>query len=297
MPVRPPSLRAIAAFEAAARHGSFTKAADELNLTQSAISHAIRSLELRLGVGLFDRFGRTVSLTDAGRGFVSRLRLSLNLIAEAFEVPARNLRSRLVVGVSSPLGEQVIADHLADFVGAHPEQEIDLRAAAGASEVASGEADVAILFGGGACTGLSHRSLGREVLFPVAAPGLPPLRRPEDLAHAALIHQPDRPWRLWLEQVGLADLPTPTTITADSAAMALALARRGVGVCLTHGRLADDDLRAGRLVRLFDAEVVLEDDYAAVWNPASPRAALVRPLVDWLGRSFSADQQALPAAA
>ena len=79
--------------------------------------------------------------------------------------------------------------------------------------------------------------------------------------------------------------------------MALALARRGVGVCLTHGRLADDDLRAGCLVRLFDAEVVLDDDYAAVWNPASPRAALVRPLVDWLARSFSADQPALPAAA
>ena len=93
MPVRPPSLRAIAAFEAAARHESFTKAADELNLTQSAISHAIRSLELRLGVDLFDRFGRTVTLTEPGRTFVSRLRLSLNLISEAFETPAQPGRS------------------------------------------------------------------------------------------------------------------------------------------------------------------------------------------------------------
>ena len=101
MPVRPPSLRAIAAFEAAARHESFTKAADELNLTQSAISHAIRSLEVRLGVDLFDRFGRTVALTEPGRAFVSRLRLSLNLISEAFEQPSRLGRARLVVAASA----------------------------------------------------------------------------------------------------------------------------------------------------------------------------------------------------
>lgn len=297
MPVRPPSLRAIAAFEAAARHGSFTKAADELNLTQSAISHAIRSLELRLGVGLFDRFGRTVSLTEAGRGFVSRLRLSLNLIAEAFEVPSRGVRARLVVGVCGPVGEHVIVHHLADFASAHPEQEIDLRSGAGVGEVAAGDADLAIVFGGGARAGLSHRSLCGEILFPVAAPGLPPLRRPEDLAHAPLIHQPDRPWRLWLEQVGLADLPATAAISADDAAMALALARRGAGVCLAYGRLAHNDLREGRLVRLFDAEVALEDDYAAVWNPASPRTALVRPLVDWLGRAFADERPGLPVAA
>ena len=112
MPVRPPSLRAIAAFEAAARHESFTKAADELNLTQSAISHAIRSLEVRLGVDLFDRFGRTVALTEPGRAFVSRLRLSLNLISEAFEQPSRLGRARLVVAASAGVAERILAARL-----------------------------------------------------------------------------------------------------------------------------------------------------------------------------------------
>lgn len=282
MPVRPPSLRAIAAFEAAARHESFTKAADELNLTQSAISHAIRSLELRLGVDLFDRFGRTVTLTEPGRAFASRLRLSLNLISEAFEAPNRSGRARLVVAAGGGIAERILAMRLPAFLTRHPDREIELRTVSGVSEVAAGEADVAVLYGAGACAGLTQRRLAGEALFPVAAPSVDLPRRPEDLVRAQLIHQPEHPWRLWLEQVGLADLPTPATFTADSPMAALELARNGAGVCLARGLLVRDDLRTGRLVRLFDAEASLREDYTAVWNPASPRAEFIRPFVDWL---------------
>lgn len=286
MPVRPPSLRAIAAFEAAARHESFTKAADELNLTQSAISHAIRSLELRLGVDLFDRFGRTVVLTDAGRAFVSRLRLSLTLISEAFEAPGRLGRTRLVVAAPAGISERVLAARLPDFLARHPDRELELRTVTGVAEVSAGEADVAILYGAGACAGLTQRRLAGEVLFPVAAPAPDLPRRPEDLARAALIHQPEHPWRLWLEQVGLSDLSTGAALTADSPLAALELARGGAGVCLARGLLVREDLRAGRLVRLFDAEAALREDYVAVWNPASPRADVVRPFVDWLAAAL-----------
>ncbi|MFZ5718764.1 MAG: LysR substrate-binding domain-containing protein [Pseudomonadota bacterium] len=287
MPVRPPSLRAIAAFEAAARHESFTKAADELNLTQSAISHAIRSLEMRLGVDLFERFGRTVSLTEPGRAFASRLRLSLNLISEAFEAPARPGRSRLVVAASPGIAERVLANRLPAFLAGHPDRELELRTAFGSAEVSAGDADVAVLYGAGACAGLAQQRLAGEVLFPVAAPTAPMPRRPEDLVHAALIHQPEHPWRLWLEQVGLGELPAPAALIADSPLAALELARNGAGVCLARGLLVRDDLRAGRLVRLFDAEAALREDYAAVWNPASPRAEAVRPFVDWLAGALS----------
>jgi LysR family glycine cleavage system transcriptional activator len=284
--VRPPSLRAIAAFEAAARHESFTKAADELNLTQSAISHAIRSLELRLGVDLFDRFGRTVALTEAGRAFVSRLRLSLNLISEAFEAPGRLGRARLVVAATAGIGERILAARLPDFLRRNPERELELRTASSVSEVTAGEADVAILYGAGACAGLTQRRLAGEALFPVAAPGPDLPRRPEDLVHSALIHQPEHPWRLWLEQVGLSDLPTAAALTADSPLAALELARGGAGVCLARGLLVREDLRSGRLVRLFEAEAILREDYTAVWNPASPRADLIRPFVDWLAAAL-----------
>lgn len=284
MPVRPPSLRAIAAFEAAARHESFTKAADELNLTQSAISHAIRSLELRLGVDLFERYGRTVALTEAGRAFVSRLRLSLNLISEAFEAPARPGRARLVVASTAGIAERVLSARLSAFMAAQPDREVELKTCTGAGEVSAGEADVAILYGAGACAGLTQRRLAGEALFPVAAPksawDLP--RRPEDLVRAPLIAQPEHPWRLWLEQVGLSDLPVHATLTADSPLAALELARSGAGVCLARGLLVRDDLKTGRLVRLFEAEAALREDYTAVWNPASPRADLIRPFVDWL---------------
>jgi len=103
---------------------------------------------------------------------------------------------------------------------------------------------------------------------------------------AVLIHQPEHPWRLWLEEVGLPDLPTPATLTADSPLAALELARGGAGVCLARGQLVRDDLRAGRLVRLFDAEAALREDYTAVWNPASSRADLIRPFVDWLAAAL-----------
>jgi LysR family glycine cleavage system transcriptional activator len=297
VPVRPPSLRAIAAFEAAARHESFTKAADELNLTQSAISHAIRSLELRLGVDLFDRFGRTVALTEAGRAFVSRLRLSLNLISEAFEQPHRLGRTRLVVAASAGLAERVLAARLPAFLRNHPDRELELRTVIGAAEVTAGEADVAILYGAGACAGLTQRRLAGEALFPVTAPGHDLPRRPEELARLPLIHQPEHPWRLWLEQVGLPDLPTAAALTADSQVAAIELARSGAGVALARGLLVRDDLRAGRLVRLFEAEAALREDYAAVWNPASSRADLIRPFVDWLaGALDTAPPPALHAA-
>jgi LysR family glycine cleavage system transcriptional activator len=286
VPVRPPSLRAIAAFEAAARHESFTKAADELNLTQSAISHAIRSLELRLGVDLFDRYGRTVALTEPGRAFVSRLRLSLNLISEAFEAPARPGKARLVVAASAGVAERVLAARIPAYLGLFPDRELELRTVTGSAEVAAGEADVAVLWGAGACAGLTQRRLAGEVLFPVAAPASDLPRRPEDLVRAALIHQPEHPWRLWLEQVGLCDLPTSATLIADNPLAALELARGGAGVCLARGLMVLADLRAGRLVRLFEAEAPLREDYVAVWNPASSRADLIRPFVDWLAAAL-----------
>ena len=97
----------------------------------------------------------------------------------------------------------------------------------GAGEVSAGEADVAILYGAGACAGLTQRRLACEALFPVAAPGPDLPRRPEDLVRAPLIVQPEHPWRLWLEQVGLSELPVHATLTADSPLAALELARRG----------------------------------------------------------------------
>src|SRR6476620_10852798 len=109
MPVRPPSLRSIAAFEAAARHASFTKAADELNLTPGAISHAIRALEERLGQQLFLRTGRAVKLTPAGQTLAARVRLSLGLLTDAFDAVPWRSRDRLIVSTTYSIGQRILA--------------------------------------------------------------------------------------------------------------------------------------------------------------------------------------------
>jgi len=191
-----------------------------------------------------------------------------------------------VVAATAGIAERVLATRLPGFLAGHPDRELELRTVTGASEVNAGEADVAILYGAGACAGLTQRRLSGEALFPVAAPSADLPRRPEDLVRASLIHQPEHPWRLWLEQVGLSDLPIHATLTADSPLAALELARNGAGVCLARGLLVRDDIRAGRLVRLFEAEASLREDYTAVWNPASPRADVIRPFVDWLAAAM-----------
>jgi LysR family glycine cleavage system transcriptional activator len=286
VPVRPPSLRAIAALEAAARHQSFTKAAEELNLTQSAISHAIRSLETRLGFELFERYGRAVVLTEPGRAFVSRLRLSLSLITEAFDRPGRAARPQIVVGAPAGVAERLLAPKLPAFMALNPGQRFELRLAGDHTSVTNGAVDVAVLFGAGACPGLVRRRLVGEALIPVARPGPDLPRRPEDLARAQLIHHPEHPWRLFLEEVGLSELQPPLGLVSDSAAAAVELARCGAGVCLARKRLVAQDLASGALVRLFEAEAALREDYCAVWNPASPRADLAEAFVDWLAGEF-----------
>ncbi len=120
MPVRPPSLRSIAAFEAAARHASFTRAAAELNLTPGAISHAIKALEDRLGQRLFDRKGRGVALTSAGLTLAAKVRVSLGLLSDAFETPPSRGLDRLVVSTTGSIAQKILVPHLARLQEACP---------------------------------------------------------------------------------------------------------------------------------------------------------------------------------
>ncbi|WP_309091062.1 LysR substrate-binding domain-containing protein [Phenylobacterium sp.] len=290
MPVRPPSLRAIAAFEAAARHQSFSKAAEELNLTRSAISHAIRTLEERLAVDLFTRTGPSVMLTEAGRTFAGRLRLSLEMISQAFDLSARTDRAVLRVGAPADLMQRVVALGLAGLRTSHPDLDIELRAQGGVSDLLSGTVDVVVAQGASAPVGLQARLLAREALVPVAAPGvfarLP--ARPEEVVAAPLIHCPARPWGLWLEAAGLDRMRSGEALKVDDLACAIELARAGAGVCLAPRLLVQDDLRQRRLVRVSDIEAYLPDGYWALWGAASPKAELIDLFAERLRHALSA---------
>ncbi|MGA0604804.1 LysR substrate-binding domain-containing protein [Phenylobacterium sp. VNQ135] len=289
MPVRPPSLRAIAAFEAAARHESFSKAAEELNLTRSAISHAIRSLEDRLGVNLFARTGPSVVLTEPGRIFAGRLRLSLEMISQAFDMPAPADRAVLRVAAPGDLMRQVVAPGLAELRASRPDLDLDLRAQGGVSDLLGGLVDVVVAQGASAPAGFQSRMIAREALIAVAAPGLfarlP--ARPEEMLAAPLIHCHARPWGLWFEAAGLERAPMGEALKADDHTVAVELARAGLGVCLAPALMVQEDLRLRRLVRVSDVEAFLPEGYWALWNPGSPKRDLIDAFAERLCRSLA----------
>jgi LysR family glycine cleavage system transcriptional activator len=285
--VRPPSLRSIAAFEAAARHRSFTKAAAELNLTSGAVSHAIKALETRLGKSLFERIGRKVSLTPAGQALAPQVRLSLSLLGDAFDVSPWLTRGRLAVSTLPSIAHKILLPALAEFLRSSPELRLDLRCSDTLAEL-GGEVDVAIRFGPGGWSGLQSRQLAGERLFPVASPQYRPNLPSsfEELRACNLIQHPESSWRLWLEPLGWNFDDLHSTLAIDDSIMVLEAAAEGMGVGLARSQLVQSYLRSGRLVRLFDHDVAAEYSYWAVWNGGSPKRDLIESFVAWVKGAF-----------
>jgi LysR family transcriptional regulator, glycine cleavage system transcriptional activator len=291
MAVRPPSLRAIAAFEAAARLGSFVKAADELNLTQSAVSYAVRGLEDRLGIALFDRSKATVTLTHAGATLASRVRLSLSLLSEAFDTQAPPERSHLVVSVLGAVAHHIVIPRLAAFFAANDDIEIDLRPTRKLADIKNQEADLAIRFGHGQWPGLQATLLARDAICAVASPkfrngDLP--KTPTDLLDCDTIIHPSISWRVWLDAADLSDDLRKGPLRTDDGALMMEAAAQGCGVALVHEKVARHELTSGRLVKLFPIEA--EDTYAhwAVWDNESAKLPIIHRFVDWLKQEFQA---------
>ncbi len=288
MPVRPPSLRSIAAFEAAARHGSFTRAAAELNLTPGAISHAIKALEQRLNQQLFVRDGRAVSLTDSGRTLAARVRLSLGLLADAFDTAPWRARDRLVISTLSSIAERLLLPALAEIKIAAAGMTLDFRCT---TSLAGFERDVdlAIRFGPGGWHGVQTRFLGAEFLFPVASAAYNGGNLPRDqagLADHILIHHPESSWRLWLDPVEPDPSISGKALFIDDSALAIEAAAAGQGIALARGRLVAGELASGSLIRLFERQVPAEYGYWAVWSGASPKHPIIDRMVDAVANLF-----------
>ena len=288
MPVRPPSLRSIAAFEAAARHASFTKAAGELNLTPGAISHAIKALEQRLNQTLFDRGGRSVSLTADGRTLAARVRLSLALLGDAFDTAPPRARNRLVVSTLSVIAERILLPALTELKVALPDVVLDFRCSTALADF-DREVDVAIRFGPGGWRGLQSRFLGDEALFPVVSPdyrgGAWPTTQ-EQLSDHVLIHHPESSWRLWLDPAEPEPEVTTNALYLDHSALVLDAAAAGQGIALARGRMAGRDIREGRLVRLLERAAPAEYSYWAVWSGSSSKQPLIDTFVEAVSRLF-----------
>jgi LysR family transcriptional regulator, glycine cleavage system transcriptional activator len=285
---RLPPLNALRAFEAAARHLSFTRAADELHVTQTAISHQIRGLEERLGVRLFRRLPRGLLLTEEAQRYLPPVRDAFDRIAAATEqLGAGSSGGRLTVSVLPSFAAKWLVPRLGRFRVAHPDLDLRISASSQLVDFARDDVDVAIRMGRGRYPGLRVDRLFGESMVPVCAPelltGPQPLRRPEDLRHHVLLHDDDHTgWQLWLELAGVKGVdPRRGPIFTDSA-MVVQAAAEGQGVAIARRVLAAADLAAGRLVQPFEVSVPHDLAYYLVSPEATAEQPRIKAFRAWL---------------
>ena len=285
-----PSLTGLRAFEAAARHMSFTRAADELNVTQTAISHQIRRLEEQLGLPLFVRGNRALALTREAQDYLPAIRTAFEELRRATEKLRRpDHDAVLTVSTTASLAIKWLVTRVAAFQDAHPRIEVRLTTSTHLVDFQREEVDMAVRFGRGHWPGLRADWLMAEDMFPVCSPALlageQPLRRPEDLAHHTLLHTSTwrEDWQLWLTAAGL-----PTAIASrrslifDQSLTALQAAMEGLGVAMGRTHLVELDIAAGRLVAPFDVVLPQDAGYYVVAPQATAAAAKIARFRDWL---------------
>jgi LysR family transcriptional regulator, glycine cleavage system transcriptional activator len=287
MPRRLPPLNALKAFEAAARHESFTRAADELCVTQGAVSHQVKALEAELGLKLFNRQRQRLVITEAGRSYLATVRDALDRIADGTERLLRRQNTGVVTVSTSPnFAAKWLVHRLSRFAEEHPA--IDLRVSASLHHIdfAREDIDVAIRHGDGNESGLHVTRLCAEELFPVCSPALLNGRRrldPADLKEAVLLHVNDRQdWKKWLDAAGIKDLDLSRGPILNQASMAIDAAADGQGIALARTALAVWDLIVGRLVRPFGLALPVPYAYWIVCPMATAKLPKILAFSNWL---------------
>jgi LysR family glycine cleavage system transcriptional activator len=294
MPRKLPPLTALPALDAAARHLSFTKAAAELNLTHGAISRAIRNIEDRLGIPLFERGTRSVRLTPAGAAYAAEIGAALDRIGAATLVAtASRSAGVLTVSTSDGFAGRWLVPRLNRFHRAHRDIDVRLSTSGVLVDFIRDGIDIAIRYGAGGYEGVISEVLSDEDVAPVCSPDLlrgeHPLRSPADLKHHRLIHDNFRiDWATWLKSAGLDDINPDGGVRFDSAAYAVEAAVQGEGVLLGRSALVSADLASGRLIRPFDLALKSRWKYFVVYPEGALRQRKVKAFRDWLFEEMAA---------
>lgn len=264
---RLPSLHQLRAFEAAARHGSITRAAAELHVTQSAVSHQVKALEAHLGLALIQRRGRDIELTAAGAAYFPELEAALDRMAAATERIAYQppARASLTVNVTSSFAARWLIPRLASFCAAQPDIDVRLATTAKMLDFSPQAFDVSIrCFDEATLLAMKKRrdwdgmaSVGflAEAKFPVCSPQLlrlkdRPLKKPADLRHHTLLHARSAPeaWREWLQVARCPRLRRESELTFEHMHFALQAASRGMGLAMGSLPLVQEEIDNGTLV-------------------------------------------------
>jgi DNA-binding transcriptional LysR family regulator len=283
--LRLPSIDALRAFDAAARLGTFERAADELAVTASAVGKRVANLEDLLGTALFVRSGKSLALTTAGREYLQQVRAALGLLAAVpLHRRAAQRVQRLRVRATPTFARQVLVPQLDGFTAAHPDVELEVLLSIPFHGSEGGaEADVEVRTGELSALPEGASALMHDVVLPMAAPALlqrlPPLRTPADLAQAPLLRTPLDPWVPWFRAAGL-DWPEPTQgPKLVDLGLTLEAAVSAQGVALGRPSLAQHWLATGTLKPLFGITAVPAQQYLLLQQSAAPAAAA---FVHWL---------------
>ena len=292
---RLPPLTTLRVFEAVGRHLSFGKAADELHITQSAVSHQIRNLETDLGVALFIRKTRAIELTAEGQRYLAAMQQVFDLLAQSTSDIAKHEQANLRISLLSSFATNWLIPRLRQFKLEYPAINLQIEPGIGLVDLAAGQCDLAIRYGHGKWPGVDSRMLLAERLSPVCSPELlargPALEQPIDLLkHTLLLSYSKEPfeWSAWSNAAGV-DLTAAQKSMLHDYNIVLQAALDGQGVAMGRQVLIQDKLKTGRLVQPFAQFVAGDIGHYLVTAPGR-RSPPVQSFVDWIFRAAQRDE-------
>jgi LysR family transcriptional regulator, glycine cleavage system transcriptional activator len=290
-----PPLSAVRVFECAARHQNFTTAAVELGMTQAAVSYQIKLIEERLGVALFMRANRRVTLTAVGKRIAPLVAGAFDSLDDAFAIARSDNDAVLTVSCSMTFGPNWLAPRIGAFQTAHPELAVRLHTSNGLVDFARDDVDAAIRGGGGDWPGLKAHFMMRMPVMALASPtylaSVRPVVTPDDVLALNRISPEDSWWTIWRDQIGgmLPCDPVVPGVRLDSQMMEGSAALAGHGVAVLNPVLWRNDIVAGRLVPLLDAVAFDTGDFWLVYPELKRTSPKIRAFRAWLLAEIARD--------
>jgi len=294
-----PPLNALRGFEAAARLSSFSGAATELNMTQSAISHQVRTLEEHLEQELFQRINRRVILTDAGYDLLATVHKSLGLLSDGIKrLDHYKKPNQFIVHTSSAFASNWLVQRLQDFNRAAPKNDVWLYTTDAEPDLDLSEVDVAILHGDQKMPGFFTREILRDYLVPLCAPDHPLVSQrasrapdyfePDDLTSHTLLHsEQDATWRTWFSHMGNNELNPVSGPSFSNPSLMLDAAATGLGIALGSVVLAASDIINGKLICPFNLPLPAEEQFFFVCHDDDRELPSIAGFSDWLDKQVN----------